>query len=116
MRGRIKQSRAFTFFSILLALVIIMILTGYYFTKDKSNPNDVALYDMSMERSKRAACAADRNVLEGYIQTWMISHPGEDVSLEKLRDAAYSVPRCPQGGTYTIESDNSVSCSIHDKK
>jgi hypothetical protein len=115
MRHKPVYNRAFTFISILIALVIIAILTGYYFKKDEKT-GDVGLYMMSMERSKRAACLANRNVYEGYIQAWLASHPGEEVTPEKLRAAAYSVPTCPEGGTYTIEPDNTVSCSIHDKK
>jgi hypothetical protein len=116
MRIQKENRRAFTFIEIFLALIIVMILSGYYFSRDRSNQNDVALYDMSMERTKRAACLANRNVLEGYIQAWLISNPGEQVTFEKLQAARYSIPRCPQGGTYTIEPDNTVSCSIHDKK
>lgn len=113
---KIGKPTGFTLLSVLLALLIIFILTGYYFRRGGSNvEQQLSLYETSMDRSKAVACQANRQVIETNIQAWMVTHPGETPTLEKLSQAGYSIPRCPEGGTYSITPEGQVVCDRHSK-
>lgn len=106
-----NKSRGFTFIGILLALVIVMILGGHYFKKDEESQKRYV--ETQLDKSKDAACAANRNVLESGISSWMISHPGEKPTLEKLRRDRVSAPKCPEGPEYIFDDKGNVYCPIH---
>lgn len=110
MRAR-RNSAGFVFLSILMALVIIMILAGHYFTKDKVTQKTYV--ETQLDKSTDAACAVNRQTLGTAIITWTISNPGEAVTVEKMRKAAISVPRCPDHVEYIIDSQGNVYCPIH---
>ena len=106
-----NRSKGFVIIGILIALAIILILTGHYFTKDKET--EVMYYQTQIDKSKSAACAVNRQQLSASITAWSISHPGEEVTPEKLRRDRYSVPRCPGNVDYIIDTDGHVYCPIH---
>ena len=106
-----RSTGGFSFLSLLLALVIIFILSGGYFSRDKES--QVSHYQTSIDRSKKTACIANRITFETNIQVWQTSHISEQPTIEKLKTARYSVPTCPSGGTYTIDEQGSVFCSGH---
>lgn len=110
MRTR-RSMRGFSFLSLLLALVIILILAGGYFSRNKET--QVSQYQTNIDRSKRTACLANRTTLETTIQAWETMHIGEKPTIEKLKAANYSVPTCPSGGTYSIDEHGIVHCSVH---
>ncbi len=109
--SRIRSTRGFYIISLLLALVIIFILSGGYFSRDKKS--QVSHYQTNIDRSKKTACIANRITFETNIQVWQTVHIGEKPTIEKLKTARYSVPTCPAGGTYTIDEQGSVHCSVH---
>lgn len=111
MIKRAKNNKGFYFLSLLMALVIIMILMGHYLGGDKEQPKpDPLTY---IDKGKSTACIANRNQIETNIQMWLINHPGETPTIEKLRQSGYSVPQCPEGGVYTIKPDGKTICSKH---
>ncbi len=111
MRPRSQHNKGFFFISILMALVIIMILSGYMLGGDKKE--NIPPAKTYIDRGSDTACTANRQVLETQIQMWMISHPGETPTIEKLKQSGVNVPTCPAGGTYTIDSNYKVHCSKH---
>jgi len=105
------RSKGFTLIGILIALAIIMILGGYYFKEDELTEKNYV--DTQIDKSKVAACSVNRQTLSANITAWTIQHPGENVTLEKLRNARYTVPRCPEGHDYIIDNDGNVYCPVH---
>ena len=108
---RRKYNKGFYLIGLLIALMIIMILTGKYMGGDKST--NTPPVTTNIDRSKKAACSANRLQLQTSIQMWSVTHPGETPTLEKLREARYTVPTCPSGGEYTIGESDQVTCSVH---
>lgn len=109
---RHKHNKGFYLIGLLIALMIIMILTGKFMTGDEKSGTEGAIH--SLDKSKAAACSANRMSLQTQLQMWSISHPGEEITLEKLRAANYSIPKCPAGGEYSISKQGYIHCSIHD--
>ena len=105
------KNKGFYLIGLLIALVIIMILVGYQMGGNKKENLPPA--KTQIDRGKAAACTANRRALETQIQMWMIQHPGETPTIEKLKQARISIPRCPAGGTYSITPEGKVVCSIH---
>ena len=105
------RSKGFTFIGILIALAIILILSGHYFKKDEET--EKVYVQTQIDKSKTSACAMNRKTLESSITAWRISHPQEELTLDKLRRDRYSVPRCPDGSEYIIGSRDQVYCPIH---
>ncbi len=106
-----NHSKGFALIGILIALAIILILTGHYFTKDEET--QVTYYQTQIDKSKSVACTVNRQQLSASITAWSISHPGEKVTVEKLRHDRYSVPRCPSGVDYIIDTEGHVYCPTH---
>ena len=109
---RHNNNKGFYLIGLLIALLIIMILTGKFMTGDEKSGTGGAIN--ALDKSKAAACSANRMQLQTQLQMWAVSHPGEEATLENLRAANYSIPRCPAGGEYTITGQGQVNCSIHD--
>jgi len=106
------RSRGFTIIGMLLALVIILILSGYYFKKDEVS--EKTYVQTQLDKSTNVACTANRQVLSTHIIAWSIAHPGEQVSSEKLRLDRVNVPKCPDGPEYIFETNGEVYCPKHD--
>lgn len=111
MITRQMKNKGFYLIGLLIALLIIMILAGYQLGGDKKE--NIPPAKTQIDRGKSAACMANRRTLETQIQMWMIQHPGETPTKEKLEQARISIPRCPAGGTYSITPDGKVVCSVH---
>lgn len=105
------RSSGFTFIGILLALVIIMILGGYYFKKDEIT--EKTYVDTQLDKSRNAACAVNRQTFSAHVASWSISHPGEKITVEKLRQDKVNVPRCPDNVDYEIGSNGEIYCPVH---
>ena len=106
-----KTSRGFTFIGILLALVIIMILGGHYFKKDEESQK--MYVETQLDKSRNAACAANRQTFSAHVASWSILNHGEQITIEKLRRDKINVPRCPNNVDYEIGSNGEVYCPIH---
>lgn len=106
-----NRSKGFMLLGLLMALVIVLILMGYYFKKDKDTQR--MYVQTQIDKSKNVACTVNRQTLSTSIMTWTISHPGEQVTVEKLRQAAASVPHCPDNIDYIFDNNGNVYCPIH---
>jgi hypothetical protein len=100
------------FIGILMALVIIMILGGYYFKKDDLTQK--TYIDTQLDKSRSAACAVNRQTFSTHITSWTIMHPGEKITIEKLQRDKINIPRCPDNVDYEIGSNEEVYCPVHD--
>ena len=113
MRGNYKKG--FSFIGMLMALAIVAILTGMYMSLQMGQQGGTLKQGISsIEKSKIVACNANKNVIIGHINAWRITHPNERVTLEKMRNTGVSIPTCPAGGTYSIDKQGYIICSIHD--
>ena len=110
---RRKHNGGFYLIGLLIALLIIMILTGKYMSGDRER--GVPPAQTNIDKSKSAACSANRMQMQTQIQMWSINHLGETPTVEKLRQANINVPRCPAGGEYYITPKGDILCSVHDK-
>ena len=106
-----NRSKGFTFIGILIALVIILILSGYYFKKDEVS--EKTYVQTQLDKSKTSACAANRQVLNAHITSWSIQHSGEQISIEKLQQDRVNVPRCPDNRDYILGPNGEVYCPVH---
>ncbi|GAB4322334.1 MAG: hypothetical protein Kow0059_17360 [Candidatus Sumerlaeia bacterium] len=78
---------------ILMALIIVMILSGYYlWPKDDASP---PLAKVSIDRSRDVAYRANKQVLQTQIEVFRLNYPNQPVSLEALRRANMTIPECP---------------------
>ena len=107
------NNKGMAFLSILFALVIMSILTSMYFSIQMSSESGVGGIN-SIERSKKSACALNKQTLKVYVSQWEIGHPGEEVTLEKMKETNINIPVCPSGGKYSIDEYGNIICSVHD--
>ena len=106
-----KRSKGFMLLGLILALVIIMILAGHYFMKDKEIQKTYV--QTQLDKSSDAACAVNRQTLSTAIIAWTINHPGEQVTTEKLLQSGVNVVRCPDHVDYIFDNNGNVYCPIH---
>ena len=116
MRGLLISKRrpaaGFSLVGILLVVVIIFVLVGYYFGKspidlDKTQ-QDVNLYQTSMDKTTHVVQGENLRVFQQQVEMWAVSHPGEPCTLEKLQAAGISIPAPPAGQKWEIDADNKV--------
>ena len=106
----------FVILELLIVLVVIAILAGGYFSKNRTGDNAQGTYQMSMQRSNNTACIANRAALKTQIQMFKMNNPTTPVSTENLNKAGVNVPVCPQKGAYGFTPDGNILCSHHDAK
>jgi prepilin-type N-terminal cleavage/methylation domain-containing protein len=109
----ITNTKGFAFLEILLVLVVILIMSGWYFSGKSPEQQAAGQYQMSMNRANDAACKANRQTLETEIQMWQMQHQGEPITTEALQKGGINMKSCPDGGTYTIGADGHLTCSKH---
>lgn len=105
--------RAFALLELLLVLVVIAALVGGYFTVSGNSASEQSVYQATMSRSKNTACKANRTVLQSNITMFKVAHPGEEATLENMAKAGINLPKCPEGGTYTIGPNETIVCDKH---
>jgi len=106
LRGNRK---GFSMIGILLVLVIIFLVAGYFLSGSlvQQQQQDVGTYQYATERAKSVARGADLRALQQSIDMWVMAHPGERCTLEKLRaDARYTIPQPPPGYHFEIDQNN----------
>jgi hypothetical protein len=98
----------------LLLVVAILLILAYEQLKpdDKAAPiNQATVY---MDRSRDVLCESNRIAIGQNLTMWRVDHANEVPTVDALRQAGFSVPTCPKGGSYTISRDGSmVYCSVH---
>lgn len=115
MMKRMRNS-GFVFLELLIVLVVIAILAGGYFSKNRTGDNAQGTYQMSMQRSNNTACIANRSALKTQIQMFKMNNPTTPANTENLTKAGISIPVCPQNGAYGFLQDGNIVCSVHDAK
>jgi len=114
---RSPRQAGFSMIGILLVLVIIFLLAGYFFTggEEKAGLGDylesekqaASAYQHSMGRAKSAARGENLRTLQATIDMWALSHPGERCTIEKLQaDGRYTIPQAPAGYQFEIDENN----------
>jgi len=118
---RISQRRSqgeggFSLIGLLLVVVILFILAGYYFKGGDENPGvtgylekekqSVSVYQSSIGRAQAAAQGENLRVLQTSIDQWSASHPNERCTMEKLQAAGIAVPQAPPGFRFEIDENN----------
>jgi prepilin-type N-terminal cleavage/methylation domain-containing protein len=110
------RNNGFVLLELLIVLVVVAILAGGYFSKNRTGENAQSTYQMSMQRSNNTACIANRAALKTQIQMFKMNNPTTPVSTENLQKASINVPVCPQKGAYGFTPDGNILCSYHDAK
>jgi len=109
---RRRGQRGFYLLGLLLVLAIIFIVYGDRLFPDRNT--GVSQYQDQVDRSKSAACSVNRDSAAAMIAMWVASHPGEEPTVEKLRQSGTSIPACPEGGVLSIGPDRRLYCSKHE--
>jgi hypothetical protein len=110
-RSSLASPSGMSFVSMLLALVILAALYFGYF-HFQSGVVDIKKGETAIDRSRDFACRMNRQTIERELTLWRANHEGETPTLEALAAAKSSLPRCPEGGRYSLEGSH-VQCSIH---
>jgi len=106
--------RGFAFIEILLVLIVIAILSGYYFNRGGNSAQQAASqYQYSMEKSKATACIASRSALRSAIMAYSMQNPGKPLTKEALSASGINLNVCPEQGEITVNTDGTLSCSKH---
>lgn len=110
----IKSRGGFAFLELLLVLIVIALMSGWYF-RDGGNPHQQAAsqYQQSMDRSKSTACIAGRSAMRSAVLTYTMQNPGQPVTAEALQKAGVNLNICPEAGVITVSPDGALLCSIH---
>ena len=110
----IKRYSGFALIEIILVLVIIAVLSGWYFSKGSSPTEQAASqYKHSMERANNTACLASRTALRTAIMAYSMQNQGKPLTRENLQAANIRIGVCPEQGQITVNTDGTLSCSKH---
>ncbi len=109
-----SKARGFAFIELILVLVVIALLSGWYFNRGE-NPHQEAAsqYQQSMDRSKSTACVAGRSAMRSAVLTYTMQNPGKPVTKEALQQSGMNMNICPENGEITVSPDGTILCSLH---
>lgn len=105
--------RGFVFLELLLALIIIAILAGGYFSRDGGPQGSQSTYQRTMTRTDDAVCKANRSTLMTQVHMFKMNNPNQQVTTVNMRNSGYNPPTCPKGGVYSYQPDGRLTCSKH---
>lgn len=111
--------RGFSFLGILIVLVIIFVLAGYYFSGDdegagvddylKRSQQAAGTYQMVKNRTQNVVGDQNLQVFQNQVNMWVMHHPGQKPTIEALqKDPSFNVPVPPDGFRYEIDESNNV--------
>lgn len=106
--GNTMSRRGFTLVEILIVILIIGMILSIA----------VPAWMGIRQKSRITACAENRRVINDAKQQWALdkgmSSVSTPVQTDLVNEFLKSMPKCPEGGTYTFDSVNSpANCSIH---
>jgi competence protein ComGC len=111
LTAALRESRGFSFVSVLLALLILAVLYfGYFHLQSATNERTTKI--QGLEAAKAVACRTQREQLERDVQMYAADHDGPPHSLDDLARAGIPIPSCPEGGHYALVGTH-VTCSVH---
>lgn len=111
---RCRTSSGFALIELILVVIVLAILVGWYF-RDGGSPHQEAAsqYQQSMDRSKQAACVASRSAMRSAVLTYTMQNPGQPVTKEALQRAGVNLNLCPEGGEISVGPGETLLCSVH---
>ena len=109
-----RINSGFAIIEILLVLIVIAMLSGWYFTKGSSPEEQAASqYQQSMDRSKATACIASRSALRTAVMAYSMQNPGNPLTKESLTQSGVNLNVCPEQGEISVQADGTLTCSKH---
>ena len=114
MRCMIGDSRGMSFVSVLAAMLILVVLYFGYF-RMQSMTSERSVGATAIDAGRLVACRTQRRAAESGIALWFADHPNETPDLARLERDGVEIPRCAEGGTYSLEGKH-LRCSLHDDR
>lgn len=95
---------AFTLIEILIVVILLGILAAIV----------IPQFSESTEEANRSACQSNMQAARTQIQLYKFRSGGTVPTLPQLVTAGYlqSTPACPAGGTYTVDGEGRITCSV----
>lgn len=90
---RPDRRRGFTAIGLLIALVIILILSGHYLFP--GSEGEVPLAKSSIDRARDVSYTANKQVLYSQVQIFKMNYPSTPVTIDTMAKAGMSIPQCP---------------------
>jgi competence protein ComGC len=113
MRQKHAQSGLGAIGMLVSVLILGMLIYAYVKNQVGSGQGGSAGAPMtSIDKSRAAACLAQRRTIERDVVAWSVEHDHETASVAALEAAGFPVPPCPEGGEYSISGQH-VYCSLH---
>jgi type II secretory pathway component PulJ len=108
----LRSQRGIGLIAVIVALLIAAVLyLGYFRMQSAMSEKHTAV--TAIDTTRAFACKTNRQNVERDIQMWLVNHPGETPSFAALEADGARIPRCPEGGTYSLDGVH-VRCSKHD--
>ena len=96
---------------VIVLLIAALLYLGYFHMQSAVSEKKTTI--PAIDASRAVACRSNRQNVERDIQMWLVDHPGEAPSFAALETAGVRIPRCPEGGEYSLDGVH-VRCSKHD--
>ncbi len=110
-RERLRSERGMSLVSILAALLVMGVLYAGYFNLSDGGSTISKGGDVK-DASQAMSCGMNRRSTEQAMMRWSITHPDEQLTIERMEREGILVKQCPDGGRYSINGKK-VLCSIH---
>jgi len=111
LRERLGSQRGMSMISIVAALAVMAVLYAGYFNRSDSDSTMSKGGDVKVA-SQAMSCSMNRRSVEQARTRWSITHPDEELTIERMEREGILVKHCPEGGRYSI-SGKRLLCSVH---
>jgi len=109
--SRHQHCAGFSMIGLLLVMIVLFVLAGGYFGRGvlERQEQAVGTYQYSMDKARTVAEDANLQIVQTSVDMWVMAHPGEPCTIEKLQaDGRYSIPAPPAGAKWEIDETNHV--------
>ena len=110
-RERLVSERGMSMISIVAALALMAVLYAGYFNLSDSESTMSKGGDVKVA-SQAMSCSMNRRSVEQAMTRWSITHPDEELTIERMEREGILVKHCPEGGRYSV-SGKRLLCSVH---